>query len=141
MLATLITNIKSSLQAVTEVAVVYERPLGENEQFTNFPAVVFFPAGPENSFETNTENKREWAFSIFVVTEANIKTVAEATVIMANAVEAVMNKIDNAWNGGTDNGHRILQWWSGDKWDYLLTEVGGTIVAPLTLHVRYLTNN
>lgn len=141
MLATLITNIKSSLQAVTELSVVYERPLGENEQFTGFPAVVFYPDNFTNEFLTNAENLRGYNFAMFVVTEANVKSIADATTIMANAVDAILAKFDNVWDGGVSNGHRIWQRLSQGRWEYQITETGVTIIAPLNLLVNVATNN
>lgn len=141
MLATIISNLKSSLQAVTEIAVVYDRPLEQNEQLTGFPAVVFYPDSFDNEFLTNAENLRGYRFVLYVMTEANIKSVADATTILANAVDAVLDKFDNVWNGGTIENHRVWQKVTQGRWEYSIEQTGVTIIAPLNLIVNLATDN
>lgn len=141
MLATIISNLKTNLEAVTQLAVVYDRPLDENEHPTGYPAVVFFPDSFNNEFLTNKENLRGYNFAIYVITEANVKTVSQATTILANAVDAIIDKFDTVWNGGTIENHRVWQKVTQGRWEYSITDTGVTIIAPLNLIVNLATDN
>lgn len=140
-MATLITNINTILSSVTNLAVVYNRPLDENEHPTGYPAAVFFPDTFNSEFLSTAENLRGYNFVIYIITEANIKTVSQATTIMAKTVDAVMDAFDSSWNGGTTNeNHRIWQRISQGRWEYSISEAGVTIIAPLNLIVNLATN-
>ncbi len=68
----LTTKINTTLQKVSELQVIYDRPIEKGEAFSGYPAAVFYASGLENTFETNQENLKIYNFTIVLVTETNV---------------------------------------------------------------------
>lgn len=140
-MATLISNINTVLSGVSNIAVVYPRPLAENEHPTGYPAAVFFPDSWNNEFLTTNQNLRGYNFVVYVIAEANVKSVGDATTILANTVDAVMDAFDSAWDGGNIDNHRVWQRISQGQWEYSISEAGVTIIAPINLLINVAVDN
>jgi len=143
MFTTLNTKISSTLASVTELAVVYDRPLAQGEVFTGYPAAVFYYTGLRNSFETNQENLKEYLYTIVLVTETQVKGMDAAHgTVMAGLLDAVMEKFDANWDqGASSEGHRI--WWKADDVTMGIFEehTGLLISATINLTIKVITND
>jgi hypothetical protein len=143
MLSTLITKTKTTLTGCTKLvsSAIYERPLAKDEMFAGFPAVVFYPDTFTNEFMTVNEDLRGYNFAMYVITEANVKTISQAMVILADAVDEIMQKFGTNWNAGTINNHRVWQKITQGRWEFSASETGITITAPLNLFINVAVDN
>lgn len=140
MYATLIPSIKAIVEAVPAVKEVYAYPLPGNPK--QYPAVIFFPDTFENSFETVAENRKLYRFKMWIVVAlASTDEQAAFTSILPNVVDKLMAKFDEAWNGGTIDGHRVWHVLDSGFWGLAEEQSGKRAFAELTLTVQLLTTN
>ncbi len=144
MLTDLMSKINVTLTSVTELAVIYDRPLAEGEAFTNYPAAVYYYANINNAFETNQENLKEYFFTIVLVTETKVKGMEDAHgTVMAELIDAVIDQFDADWDqGASSEGHRI--WWIVESVSppALFEEQSGLLLSTeLNLKIRVITND
>ena len=146
MYATLITNIKSILDTLTGVgqklSVVYDHPLNKGDTISGYPAVVFYPVAHENAFMSNEENFKEYRFKVFVLVECEVASIENVfKTILAEAVDDVVQKFDDEWNGGVISGHRVWYRMTSGDW-YLDQEESGLVAtAELNLLIKLATSN
>lgn len=143
---TLIPAVKAILDTLTvagkPLAVVKDRPLIDGETLEAFPAVVFFPSSGENEFMTNDENRKEYAFKIYVMAECEVAGIETAfNTLLASSVDEVTAKFDEAWDGGTIDGHRVWYRLTDGDWGLSQEQNGLIAVAELNLLVKLATNN
>lgn len=139
MFKTLIANIKTTLDKVTELAYVYDYPV---VNLDGYPSAIFYPVSVDNSYITNAENLKAYNFKIFVIVEMTIKDKQTAfNTILSGAVDAVIAQFDEDWDGGTIGGHRA--WYELNSGDWYSNEVtdGQQGIAELNLTVNLMTNN
>lgn len=139
MFTTLFTTIKGLLDAVTKLSKVYPFPASKLE---GFPCAVFYPDNVTNEFNSNAENYKVYGFKIFIICETKIagKETAFKT-ILAGAVDAVIQKFDTAWNGGTISGHRAWYRLDNGVWSDGVYQDSEIVYAELNLSIKILTNN
>lgn len=139
MFSILIPKIKTTLESVSELAVVYDYP---ESKYTGYPAAIFFPVAFDNQFLTNEENLKGFNFKIVIITESKVKGTQNASnVVLAKAVDAVISQFDQDWSQGALDGHRI--WWklnAGD-WAMSVEQDSKMVYAELNLIVNLMTNN
>lgn len=139
MFETLFINIATILNSVDEITKVYNHP---REQMQKFPCAWFFPRTLENDFMTNEENEKGYTFRIFIFTETKVKGKPNAgSGVLARAVDAVVQKFDDEWNGGTVDGHRVWYRMSSADWGVDNTQGGQYFFAELVLTIRVATTN
>lgn len=139
----LIQKIKDTLEGVQAIKKVYPYALREGEKITNYPAVVFFPDSAENSFETESQNRKNYRFLIYVVCSTEgIGNEAVGTDILPNAVDQVIEEFDKEWSLGVTGSNRTWQVLeTASAWTLPYTESGLEMAAPLVLRISLLTNN
>lgn len=141
MYVTLIQSIKDTLNSVTAVKSVYPYALREGEKIKKYPAVVFFPDVVENAMETESQNFKEYRFTLFVVVSVeNTTNEKVATEILPNVVDKIIETFDEEWsvNLGTSRTWQLID--SGSPWTMPYTDSGVEMAAPLNLRIRTLTN-
>lgn len=143
MFTTLNTKINNTLNSVTELNEVFDRPLAQGERFSKYPTAIFYYTGLRNEFETNQENMKEYKYRIVLVTETEVAGMDKAHgTVMAELLDAVMDQFDADWDqGASDEGHRI--WWKVDDVTMgLFEEHNGLLIsATLNLTIKVITNN
>ena len=135
----LIAEIKAMLESVSEIKEVKAHGYTRIEKY---PAIIFTPDSFENSFLSTTENEETYKFKIWIIigaTQSTLDNIYER--ILPNAIDAVKEKINNAWSGGTIDGHRI--WYQLDSGRPGLSEEAKGLQAwgELSLTVKLATNN
>lgn len=141
---TLIENIKATLDELTgsgqPLQVAYDYPRKDLE---GYPAALFFPSSFENGYDSNTENKKTYSFSIFLLTETKVMGLQNSyNTAMPDLVDAVIAKFDEDWNQGqtTVGAHRV--WWviESGAWALVEAEKETYLQAELTLTVSFNSN-
>ena len=141
---TLIDSIKDTLDELTgtgqPLQVAYDYPRKDLE---GYPAAIFFPASFTNQYDSTTENKKEYTFSIFLLTETRVMGLQNAyNTAMPELVDDVIAKFDEDWNQGqtTIGEHRV--WWTiaSGAWALVEAEKETYLQAELTLTVSFNTN-
>ena len=138
-LTTLISNIKTLLQTVTEIKEVKAHGYS---RLTKYPAVVFIPESFENSYQSTEENFETHKFKIWVIVGVSETTLDNAfETVLPKAVDAIKEKINDSWDGGTIDGHRV--WYTLDSGNFGLSEEdkGLQAWAELSLTIKLTTNN
>lgn len=136
----IIPAIQSTLESVTAIRDVYAYPLDGNPK--EYPSAIFFPDSFDNQYETNTENKKNYTFKVFLVVD--LSGTDEQTVftsILPNVVDDVLAAFDAAWNGGVINGHRVWYTLTNGLWSLSEEQKGKRAYAEMDLRVELLTNN
>jgi len=139
----LIANIKTILDTLTgtgqPLSIVYDYPTSD---ISGFPAVMFNPSSFENEFMSVSENKLGYSFDIFVICETKVAGKQTAfNTILANAVDKVIDKFRDEWNGGTtSDGHRI--WYKIDSgiWGVDMIQDSECVIAQLKLTIKLASN-
>jgi len=93
------SKIKSKLQTISGIGVVYDFPW---VQFEAYPAATITPSGFSSNYETRTENQRVYKFiirlfhSIDVITakETEKERVQEAVRIIRGKMDTIVNEFD-----------------------------------------------
>lgn len=141
MYATLIGKIKTTLATSTKIAKVYPFPVSKID---TYPAAVFIPATLENSYLSTEENMKVYRFKVWVVAGAAVKGLNLEDLfgrVLANAVDDVIAKVDDGWNQGTIEGHRVWSIIESGNWSLNKTEHGVEAIAELNLAIKVATNN
>lgn len=94
--------IKTKLDGLSTPAFVYDY---HEEQLAGYPAVTFDLSDREHDFLTNKENLRAIAFVIVIWQELTIAGQSEATRILDNAVDEIVDAFENDYNLGA-----IVDW-------------------------------
>jgi hypothetical protein len=138
MFPTLIKEIKDILEDISEVAKVYPYPATKIDEY---PAVIFYPAGFENGFESTQENNKIYNFNLFVVVNANQNTFGKIfETILSETVQKVLDEFDEKWSS-TIGSHRASYLINSGDWGIVNNENGVECVAELNLRIKLLTNN
>jgi len=139
MWATLITNIQTVLDGVSELSKVYPYNISEIQ---GYPCAVFTPLAFENTFLTNNENFKEYNFRVRVFAETKIKDKKTALLeILAPTVDAIIAKFDADWDGGVIGGHQIWYRITSGDWDFDELPSGQIIYADLLLAIKFADDN
>ena len=135
----LIQSIKSAIENVKAIEIVYPNPLKDGEKIKKYPAVVFFPDAVSNSFETTRDNKKDFTFKIYVIVNCNNDTMANIfTNTLPNAVDKVMEQFDENWEVSV-TGASVSSWViDSGNWSVSSSDAGFEAVAELNLRVRML---
>jgi len=136
---TLISKIKTSLEAVDSVKEVFNYP---RSKLSKYPSIVFFPNGLDNEYNNTGENLKTYKFSIFLVIGA-IQTTIDTVynTIMPKALDEVLAQLDKDWNTGTIDGHRAWSQVETGSWSLSTEQNSIELTAELTLNIKVLTNN
>lgn len=139
MIETLLSKIQTTLDEVTRVQESFKYP---KTNITKYPAVFYFPAGFENSFETNAENFKTYRFTLMVIVGATQKTVDDAVGVLARTTQDIVAQFDEDWNQGTIDGHRVwVRIDSGEPWRVSEEAQGVEVYSVLSLEIRLLSTN
>jgi len=136
---TLISKIKTSLEAVDSVKEVFSYP---KSKLSKYPSIVFFPNGLDNEYNNTGENLKTYKFSIFLVIGA-IQTTIDTVynTILPKALDEVLAQLDKDWNTGTIDGHRAWSQVETGSWSLSTEQNSIELTAELTLNIKVLTNN
>lgn len=131
-------SIKTILQGISAVKEVYMWPAIPKK----YPAVICMSDNFDNSFETTEDNFKVLRFKIWI--EVAIAGTTEANVfenVLPAVSDALIEAFDNAWDGGTYDGHRVWQIISGGREGYVVNEKSKSAFKELTLTVKFATTN
>jgi hypothetical protein len=140
MYATLIAQLKTQLESVTDVQEVFNYP---KTDLSDYPAIYFQPTNFDNEFETGQENMKVYRFMVLVIAGTEGSTVEHVfgTVLPA-IVDGIIAKIDGEWDRGTIDGHRVrAKVDSADQWEVSEEQDGIVCYAPLNVEIKLLTTN
>lgn len=138
MYKSIIETIKSKLGEITAIQEVKAYPMGEDETFTAYPAVIFLPDNLSNSFSDTGSNHRTLQFKMWVVingSQLDRQKLWER--VLPNAVDAVMEKFDADWDFGTVDGHRVWSRLSAGITSMSVEEQSLVVTQELTLIIRF----
>jgi hypothetical protein len=140
MYETLITKVRTTLEAVTNVKEVFSVP---TSKINKYPAVFFKPTGFQNSFQTQNENMAVYRFLAVVIVGARQNGLDNAFgTILPHTVDAIIDKFNTDWNQGTIDGHRVtVKIDTADEWQVSEGQDGDEVYAPLNIEFRLLTSN
>jgi hypothetical protein len=85
-------KVVSKLEAITQINEVLEFP---SEEFTKFPVAMLETVRNESDYETTTQNKRTYVFSIYILQDIESVEMKKARRIIQDAVDAVLDAFDN----------------------------------------------
>lgn len=140
MIESLITQIKNACEAIPNIKEVYSYPLQDDPR--EYPAIIVYPTGVQNSFETNQENFKIYTFSMFVVINiAGSTTENVYKTILPKTVDDVMQYFDTNWNFNTIDGHRVWAKVSANTFGLSVEQKNKTAFVDMTLEIKALTNN
>lgn len=136
-IAGLETVLNELVGAGKKIGIVYSYP---ETKLTKFPAIVFYPVSLDNSYHSNEQNKKSYRFLIAVVMETGTATVKKVyNELMPAALDDVIAKLDERWNGGQIDGGRV--WITIDNGDWIFAEQGPdgpTVTAFLFVTVQFV---
>jgi len=139
MWSTLITNIKTVLDNVSELSRVYDYNISK---IGGFPCAIYQPLAFENTFMTNNENFKEYNFRITIIAETKVKNKRQALIdVLAPTVDAVIAQFDQDWDGGQIDGHRIWYRISGGDWGFDEISQGEILFADINLAIKFADDN
>lgn len=140
MYTTLIAKLDTMFNAVAEVQEVFSAP---KTKIDLYPAVYFQPSGFNNSFETESENKKTYRFLALVIVGAQNTTKEHIfNTVLPETVDAIVTKFDADWDTGTIEGHRSwVKIDSADPWEVSEEQDGIVCYAPLNIEIELLTTN
>ncbi len=134
----IIETIKTRLEEIPQIKQVFAYPLGDDENITQYPAVIFLPDNSDSTFSDTSSNHRILNFKLWVnVAGTQINKEKLYTQTLPVAVDAVMAKLDQGWDFGTINGHRVWCRLSSGQWSITLEEKSIVASAELNLVVRF----
>lgn len=134
----LINKIATILGEITQVKEVFTYPLAGTP--TKSPAVIVIPDTFENRFEDTSNNFKIYRFKMWVwISLAGTTEKAVFSGVLPKALDAIIEKFDEAWNGGTVDGHRIWQIIDNGGWQLVVTEDSKTAIGELNLTVKMAT--
>ena len=137
MLETLITQLKEEFEELDFIKEVYEYPTQNTP--TSYPALVFYPQFIENTFETNAENFKIYNFKMFLTINAGNKNISDIYGgILPKVFDKLSNHIDENWNKGTQNGHRVWARLSANDFGLSVEEKSKTAWVEMTLQIKTL---
>lgn len=140
MIQTLITEIQTSCESIPNIKEVYSYPLQDDPR--EYPAIIVYPTGVQNSFETNQENFKIYTFSMFVVINiAGVTTQQVYQTILPKTFDDVMQHFDTNWNLNTIDGHRVWAKVSANTFGLSIEQKNKTAFVDMTLEIKALTNN
>jgi len=126
----IIAAIKSILQGITDIQEVWDYDKGT---FTGYPAVVVYPSENRNDFETTSQNRRQYVFTVrvHIPMEATGATDHEkADRVMREVLDLIIDAFDKKY---TLNGAVQLSFATPSVWGYQTRESGVIRVAEIKL--------
>ena len=137
----IIQKIKAILEDVTAVKSIYPYALREGEKISSYPAVIYFPTGSSNQFETNADNFKEYNFNLYVICSIEqIGSEEVATNVLPNVIDKVIAKFDKEWSMNAVSGQRTwVQVSSMSDWTLPYSDAGIEMSAQLTVTIKTLT--
>lgn len=84
-------NLKTLLDSVSELQVVYPNPTFKP---SGYPFAFIGRSGNDSDYETTNENMRVYAFKVWLITQFDQDSFAEADNLMYDVLDAVLNKVD-----------------------------------------------
>jgi len=126
----IIAAIKSKLESLTDIKEVWNFDKGK---FTGYPAAVVFPSENKSAFETTTQNRREYVFTIRIhqsMESTGATDHEKADRILRETIDAVITAFDADYSlGGVVNFCQATP----SAWGYQTRESGAVRVAEITL--------
>lgn len=84
-------KLKEKLEGVSSIQEVQDFP---SEEFGGFPCAIVKSARNESEFQTTTENKRTYVFTVYLIQEIENKGVRQARRIIESVVDDVIDELD-----------------------------------------------
>jgi len=84
-------QIKEKLEGISVIKEVHDFP---TESFGGFPAAILKSIGNESEFQSTTENKRVYVFTIYLVDGIEEDNVRQARRVILGVVDTVMTSFD-----------------------------------------------
>ena len=149
--AQIIQNIKERAEAIDEIQEVFMHPEGadiveivggvpvyKGTRVKQFPALVFLKDTIDSEFNDSGSNHRIVRFKAWVLVPCeNTENLDIWERILPNAVDAVMEKFDQSWNLGTEEGSRVWCRVASGMQGYTPEAEGRMAWEELSLIVRY----
>lgn len=88
---TLRDNLKTLLASLSELQVVYANPTFKP---SGYPFAFIGRSGNESDYQSTQENQRVYVFKVWVITQFDQDTFAEADNLMYDVIDAVLNKVE-----------------------------------------------
>ena len=88
---TLHTNLRTILNAIASLQVVYNRP---SMEFTGFPAAFMVPVSNDNQFQSTNENERMYSFRVWAFVEYDTVSADTAYNTLMDVIDDIVNAID-----------------------------------------------
>jgi hypothetical protein len=101
----IISDLKTKLESITGIQEVI---MSRDVEPTKYPAIICNWATSDNSFENTSENRKLITFNLAIVINVAGKKMSEIDeVIIPNAFDLLESYVDENWNFGTIDGHRV----------------------------------
>jgi len=126
----IIAQIKLLLEAITDIKEVYDYDRGT---FSGYPAAVIYPTENKNDFETTTQNRVQYVFTIRLhepMESTSATDHAKADRILREVVDKVIAKFDKNY---TLNNAVHFCYATPSVWGYQTRETGAVRVAEIKL--------
>jgi hypothetical protein len=105
---TIYNKIITILEGVDKIKEIKDCPLEENEKFSKFPAVVVYPEGNTNIFDTSGSDFREYRFKMFVIVNTQGTTMENVfRNVLSNTNDEVLQAFAEGWNFSRIDGKRV----------------------------------
>ena len=126
-------KLTETLEAVPEVRAVYP-PLFEGSIET-YPSVIIAPDSFSNTFASTGTNRKSYQYQMWVMVQATQNKTAsdimKDTLLVVS--DAVVKKLDQEWNGGAVDGHRLWFRTSAGLMGYATEDVGKVVWQQFTV--------
>jgi len=84
-------QIKAKLEGISVIQEVHDYP---TESFGGFPAAVVKSTGNESEFQSTTDNKRIYTFTVYLIDEIESENVRQSRRVIRGVVDDVMTSFD-----------------------------------------------
>lgn len=133
------TQIQEILETVTEIKQIVNHPTAN---LSKYPAVVFFPADVNNSFNTSGSNFKEYRYKLYVLIGVDASTMSHVfATVLPKACDAVLQAIDSNWSFNSIGSHRVWSRVENGNWGISKTDKGLTAYAEFNLIIKLSTTN
>jgi hypothetical protein len=96
------------LETVDGIKQIKDSPLEEGEKLTGYPAVIVYPEGNTNIFDTSATDFREYKFKMFVIVAIQGTTINNVfRNVLSNMNDKILEAFSQNWDFNAIDGHRV----------------------------------
>jgi len=130
------TKIIEVLETVENIKEIKDTPLEEGEKLTKYPAVVVYPEGNTNVFDTSATDFREYRFKMFVIVAIDQTTVQNVfRNVLSNTNDAVLEAFSKGWDFNSIDGSRVWARIESGNWG-INNEQGKVAFSEFSLIIK-----